>query len=316
MRHAPRAAAAGRALLLAPSLLVLVWIAGPGISAAEIAPAPGATVELFEDDPTLDPAVAVDGTALLRLQWQADAPAFPGDRPGSLVATYDATLDPGRIGWPLPAALGADDPFIAAAVFAIDPQGFHADPFGFFQISWGLWNSATTGEERTGTLQSFAGDTFELIEFDYFPNVSPFFGGPFLSPTVFGVANEADPAFPFLGSFVNTGFGSTQAELPLGEPLLALLEHRPADDALVVSVHRIAASGGLLPVPGAVTVVPLSGLAVREYTVDTVGLTLWRDGFSGPDPSLFARVAYHAIVVRGGEVVSPGEVLDALGLGD
>ena len=81
-----------------------------------------------------------------------------------------------------------------------------ADPNGFFQISWGLWSSTTTGLERTGNPASFAGDTFELLEFDYFPNASPFFGGPFLSPTAFGVANPDAPGFEGQGSFANAAF--------------------------------------------------------------------------------------------------------------
>jgi hypothetical protein len=298
--------------LLPPAIALFLAVGALPILAGEAAPAPGAVAERFESDPTHDAGVTLDGAVLERLTWNDDAPAFPGDAPGSLAALYDATLDAGRIGWPVPGGFDQDDPFVAAAVFVIDPDGFQADPFGFFQISWGLWSSSTTGYERTGTLQSFAGDTFELIEFDYFPNVSPFFGGPFLTPSVFGVAHEDDPLFPFLGSFVNTSFGSVPAELPLGDPLLGLLEHRPRDGVVVCSVHRITTEGTLLPVPGAVTLVPLRLLPLREYEVDTLGLTLWRDGFSGPSPSLRATVVFHAIVARGGEAVSPAEVLDAL----
>jgi hypothetical protein len=189
------------------------------------------------------------------------------------------------------------DAFRAAAVFVIEPDGFQADPFGFFQMSWGLWNTRTTGLDRTGSLTSLASDTFELLEFAYFPNVSPFFGGPFLSPSAFGVANDEDPLFDFLGGFVNFAFASVPVELPLGEPLSAVLSHLPAEGVMVVTVRRIDAGGRLVPLPGAVAVVPLDSLPVREYSVDTIGLTLWHDGFGGDTPSLRADVVFHELSV-------------------
>lgn len=291
-------------------LLALLTVAG------EPAPSPETPLTFFRSSPLLDAAVDLEGAVFERLWWNADAPVFAGDAAGSLSALYDATLPPARIGWPLPRPWTEADDFVAAAIFVIDPQDFVADPFGFFQISWGLWNSGTTGFERTGTPESFAGDTFELIELDYFPNVSPFFGGPFLAPSVFGEADRDSPLFPFLGSFANLGFASVPAELPADVPLLALLEHRPRDGVAVVSVHRITASGSTVPVPGALGVAPLDRMPLRSYTVDRVGLTLWRDGFSGPSPSVRATLRYHAIGARGGRPLLPSELADALGLGN
>lgn len=250
----------------------------------------------------------LDGEALARLRWNDDAPAFPGDAPGSLTARYDSNMPPGRVGWPLPGSWSEEDPFTATAVFVIEPEGFAADPFGFFQISWGLWNSRSTGMERTGTFSDFAGDTFELIEFAYFPNLSPFFGGPFLSPTVFGVADRDNPLFDPFGSFANLAFGSIQLELPLGQPLLTTIEHRPADRAVVVSVKRITEQGRLLPLPGGVVVVDLAQLDVERFSVDTVGLTLWRDGFAGTTPSLTAELTLHAILAQPGLAAGVGVV--------
>jgi len=283
-------------------------------AAAQPAPAPGVPLTFFRASPLLDPTVEVEGAVFERLEWNEDPAAFAGDVPGSLTALYDATLPPARIGWPLPRPWTESDDFVAAAVFEIDPQDYYADPFGYFQISWGLWNSRSTGFERTGTPESFAGDTFELIELDYFPNVSPFFGGPFLSPSVFGEADRDSPLFPFLGSFANLGFGSVPAELPLGEPLLAVLEHRARDGVLVASVHRVTASGSTVPVPGALAVAALDSMPLRRYAVDRVGLTLWRDGFGGPTPSVRATLRFHAIGARGGRPLLPSELSDAFAL--
>ncbi|MFQ5766946.1 MAG: hypothetical protein ACE5ID_03060 [Acidobacteriota bacterium] len=253
----------------------------------------------FRRDPFLRPDLLLEGDARPRLRWRRDEPAFPGDSHGSLTALYDATLPAGRLGFMLPRPLTQDDPFTAAAVFIIDAAGFTADPAGFFQISWGLWNSSTTGLERTGTPDNFATDTFELLEFDYFPNVSAF-GGPFLSPSVAGMADLQDPLFTLLGAFSNFTFASVQSELPLGAPLLAVMRHRPAEGILAISVFRIISRRNLEPVPGAQVQVPLLALSPRAYLLDAAGLTLWRDGFSGSEPSLRANVIFHGLVVRTG----------------
>ncbi len=301
------------AFLSCLAVVIAGW-AGSAPAERAAAAAPAVPVTFFETSPLLEPSTDLEGAVFERLEWNDDDPAFPGDRAGSLTALYDATMPPARIGWPLPAPWTQDDPFVAAAVFVIDPTDFVADPFGFFQISWGLWSSGTTGLERTGTPSSFAGDTFELIELDYFPNVSPLFGGPFLSPIVFGEADTDSPLFPFLGSFANLGFGSVPSELPLGEPLIAILEHRPADDVVVASVHRITSAGGLVPVPGALALARLDSMPLRRYEVDRFGLTLWRDGFSGPTPSVRAKLRVHAIGARAGRPVTPAELIDALRL--
>ena len=280
--------------VLTPVVLAFLFTA---VVVAQSIPVPGKLAVTFETNPLSSSDVVLDGDVLARLTWNDDAPAFVGDRPGSLTALYDSRLAAGRIGWPLPQRLSEGAPFRATAVFVIEPDGFQADPFGFFQISWGLWNSRTTGLERTGSFADFASDTFELVEFVYFPNVSPFFGGPFLSATVFGVANPDDPSFDFLGAFVNLAFGSVPAELPLGEPLSASIWHRPGDGVAVVTVERINEAGRRVPIPGAVVVVSLGSLAVREYAVDTIGLTLWHDGFGGDPPSLRAEVVFHEISI-------------------
>ena len=57
-------------------------------------------------------------------------------------------------------------------------------------------------------------------------------------------------------------------------------------------------NGALLPLSSAVAVAPRSMLSVDEFSVDTVGLTLWRDGFTGATPSLVADVTFHSVVAR------------------
>jgi hypothetical protein len=205
----------------------------------------------------------------------------------------------------LPRELGRGDTFTAAAVVVLDPDHFEADPTGFFQISWGLWNGARTGMDRSGSPASRA-DTHQLLEWDYFPNVSPFFGGPYLSPSVFGEKLPGNP-----DAFANFSFASTETSLPLGVPLLTTIEHRAGLGAAVVSVQEVRPDGSLMPINGAMAVVPLDWLVEPSYALDRVGLTMWRNGFEEPggDAQLDARVEFHLLVVREGRIVTPGQML-------
>jgi hypothetical protein len=271
---------------------------------------PDPFLEFFETDPLADPSTIVTGGALERTVWNDDEPAFEGDPAGSLSATYDARQDAGLFGFLLPEALTEASTFTAAAAFVIHSEDYASDPNGFFQISWGLWNTTTTGLNRTGDPTTVA-DTFELIEFDYFPNVSPIFGGPFVGPGVFGRADPENPSFEFGGAFANfSGLFDLEVSLPLDVPLLAVLEHRPGLDAMPVQVYRIASSDGLLPVQGAVGTVALAFLGLRDYDVDAVGLTLWHDGFGGEAPSVLATLTYHALIVVPG-IARPEDLLHA-----
>jgi len=262
---------------------------------------PVLVADYFLDDPIGRHDSVIAGPALDRVEYRFSPPAWPGDHPGSLLGRYDASAPAGLFGLALSQSLDQDDDFTAAAILVVESDGFVADPNGFFQISWGLWNGQTTGLDRTGDPSSFAADTFDSIGFDYFPNISPFFGGPFLSPSIFGVANAASPAFPSQGAFANAGFAfGVEVEIPLDEPLLAVIEHKPALDVAVMSIHRIVGARATVPLPGAVTVIPLDALSIREYQLDTIGLMLWHDGFGGPEPAVLAHVVFHGLVARPG----------------
>jgi hypothetical protein len=62
----------------------------------------------------------------------------------------------------------------------------------------------------------------------------------------------------------------------------------------------------------AVGVTGLQALSLRDYEMDSVGLTLWQDGFSGPTPSVVANLRFHAwVVVRGRFAGRPEDLLHA-----
>src|SRR6185436_4941289 len=155
-------------------------------------------------------------------------------------------LPTGRISTPIDAILGTDVDFSFGAVMTVRSEGFFADPNGFSQIAFGLWNAHTTGMGRT----LFPSDSYDLVEFDWFANVTDF-GGPFLSPSVFGgeVGGNA---------FFNFGFASAEAALPLDTPLLCHAVYHAADRKLQVTVYRYASGMVFTEVPGAKTTVDLA----------------------------------------------------------
>jgi hypothetical protein len=258
---------------------------GAVLFAAAMAPAAAGTTARLERDP-LQPGGSVhffaEGDAASRFTFIGGTPPrFPGDRRGSLRVLYDTTLPTGRIGTPLGSVLSLDENFRFGAVLTIRSHGFAADPSGFSQIACGLWNSHTTGLGRT----LFPSDSYDLVEFDWFANVSPDFGGPFLSPSIFG-GNVGDNAF------FNFAFQSQEAPLPFDVPLLCEGVYDAATRALTVTVSRHVSGPRFDPVPGATTTVDLATLA-PGFLVDTLGIAAYGEGW----PSLHAEVDFDLIYV-------------------
>jgi hypothetical protein len=239
-------------------------------------------VERFDRDPLAGASALhwfTEGDAATRFAYLADAPpSFPGDRPGALRVIYDTTLPTARLSTPLGAVLGADADVTFGAILTVRSDGFAADPFGFSQVAFGLWNGTTTGMGRT----SFPADSYDLVEIDWFPNVTEF-GGPFLSPTVFG-GNVGDNAFS------NFAFASRQVVLPFDTPILIEARLRAATATLEVRLFR--AAGGTLFAEIADTAVDLNlgGLA-PGFLVDVLGIAAYGEGW----PSLRAVVDYDLV---------------------
>jgi hypothetical protein len=257
-------------------------LVGGVLLAAAVAPAGAGTTARLDRDPLLAGGPTpffTEGDAASRFTFIAGTkPRFPGDRRGSLRVLYDTTLPTGRIGTPLGSVLSLDEGFRLGAILTIRSQGFAADPNGFSQIAFGLWNSHTTGLGRT----LFPSDSFDLVEFDWFANVTSF-GGPFLSPSIFG-GNVGDNAF------FNFAFQSAEVALPFDVPLLCEGVYDAATRTLTVTVSKHAGGPAFTPVPGATATVDLSGLA-PGFLVDTLGIAAYGEGW----PSLHAEVDFDLI---------------------
>jgi hypothetical protein len=266
---------------LTSALVLLAILAVP--SAALAAPRGGATtfVERLASDPLAGTAFQPEGDVASRFTWLGhERPHFPGDRPGTLRVLYDTTLPTGRISAPFGGVLSTDGDFEFGAILTIRSAGFHADPQGFSQIAFGLWNAHTTGLGRT----LFPSDTYDLVEADYFANVTDF-GGPFLSPSVFGGGSGGN-------AFDNFAFQSAGTTLPFDTPLLVQGTYDAATERLTLEASRYVSAAAFAPIPGAVTQVDLSRLH-PAFLVDVIGIAAYGEGW----PSLRAEVDYDLIYV-------------------
>jgi len=203
---------------------------------------------------------------------------------------YDTTLPTARLSTPIGQSFSTDADFDFGAILTIRSEGFFADPNGFSQIAFGLWNRATTGLNRT----SFPSDSFDLVEFDYFPNVTVF-GGPFVTPSVFG-GNVAGNAF------FNFAFASAATALPLDMPLLVQVHHDSAARRLNVRVSHHLQALKFERIADATVNVDLSRIH-PTFLLDAAGIAGYFEGF----PSIHAVVDYDLLYV--GPLPSPWSVV-------
>ena len=247
-------------------------------------PAIAEVVERFDADPLSGTGRHVfftEGDVAARFTYVAGEPShFPADREGTLRVLYDTTLPAARISTPIGQILSPGADFEFGAILTIRSEGFFADPNGFSQVAFGLWNAATTGMNRTG----FPSDSFDLVGFDYFPNAGAF-GGPFLSPGVFG-GNVLDNAF------FNFAFASAEVALPFDVPLLCQFHCIAAQQRLNLRVSRHGSGVAFERIPGAMVSVDLSRLN-PAFLVNVAGIAAYFEGY----PSLRAVVDYDLLYV-------------------
>jgi hypothetical protein len=262
--------------------------------AAATASAGAGVVERFATDPLAGAGPNVffaEGEPEARFAFLASEPAhFPGDREGTLRVLYDTTRPAARLSTPLGRTLTLADDFELGAIMTIRSEGFFASPDGFSQIAFGLWNARTTGMNRT----ALPSDSFDLVEFDYFPNVTPF-GGPFLSPSVFGGAVGGN-------AFFNFAFRSAERALPLDVPLLCQLRYAAAERRLEVRVSRHRSGPFFERLPGATVAVDLSDID-PTFVLDVLGIAGYFEGYA----SIHAFVDYDLLYE--GDLPAPFGVL-------
>ena len=295
-RRAPgafaRASDAGAALRLWAAGLAVV-----GLLAARSAAGVG-----FVEDFVTDPIASGRWTVLEgdpgRFQYDAGA--------RTLTAHYDTGLPTARLARPLGASVTQNGWARVTVEFEIRSAGFYADPNGFAQIAFGLINRTRTGPDRS----SLTANAYDVLNVDYFPNISEQWGGPSLCPTII----TSDPGTGFWDA-VKYEWGSEtlldddgESPLPLDVRLTAHLDYAVAG-GVGRAVLRVAQNGMSLPInlvgkgnpPGTggtdgdptTIVTTIEGDAFR---VDAFGLLLWNDSWA-VGSSVIADVVFYGVSV-------------------
>jgi hypothetical protein len=237
--------------------------------------------------------------------WNIAAPpVYTGDATGELDVHLNSSLPSVRFQRPLGVTLTDTNSFTLSTVFSFNVITAPGDQL--MQIAFGLVNSATTGGDRTGSATNFTSDNvFSTIEFDYFPNVSTIYGGPDLSPTVFGAqAGPGDDAFANIASI----FGDVSdlgthtkgiTSLPQNVTLQAVLNYDGDTRTITITMAQINPDGSGTCLD---TELPPLNLVAAGYdtnfpfVVDSLAIMAYNDGFTDPsDPSLVVDLKFQRL---------------------
>ncbi|MBI5763320.1 MAG: hypothetical protein HZA51_07340 [Planctomycetes bacterium] len=191
--------------------------------------------------------------------------------------------------------------FQFSVTFRIRSAGFVADPDQFAQIGWGLVNSVSTGGNRAGNDPPGAPYAFNVATFDYFPNVSPTFGGP----TIAGTAIHTDVEQSFFAAFefpfgaesrIDTAFGD---EAPALDTIYAAtVRYSAITQTLTTTINQAGipllinadGSGGPGGPDGDPATIQTFFFADDPLCMDRFALTAWQDSFNLAGTSVRADV--------------------------
>lgn len=176
----------------------------------------------------------------------------------------------------------------------------------YMQMGFGLSHSALTGSTRIGPGMV---DSFNTVEFNYFPNVA-FWGGPTLSPSVFGGYTDEGGFGNYSSLFgsdsdLGDNTGGQITELPQDLLLRGILEYDGAG-ALTLRVGTVGSGGVFTEFLTGLPVLNLtSGGAFDTYDpengflLDSISLFSYHDGYTIEEsPSLDAVVRYHQVTLE------------------
>ncbi len=274
--------------------------------------------ESFTDDPALAGRFSVPpGHDTARFAYDGAM-----DR---LTVHYDASMPTAWYVRPIDPAsgrtLGPCDDFAFDVDFTIKSAGFFADPDQFAQIGWGLINTQTTGEDRAGgSAGPFA---YDITTFDYFPNVSPLFGGPTLGPTIIrspGAAFFRSTAFTF-GDETDIDKAGGEASIALDQPYTARVAYDAATRSATLTIRQgqqyldinIFGAGGFGGFDGDPTTIQTLRDPGDVFEVDAFALTAWEDTFNPFGASVIAdvdvtEIAFDAPAIVPGDMNGDGRV--------
>ncbi len=254
---------------------------------------------------------------------------------GAMVAHYDTQLATTRMTWnlvpDLSLTLNDITDFQFSTRFKIASAGYFADPNQSAQIAFGLQNSGATGPDRAGGGTGLA-KSYDIATVDYFPNVSPTFGGPSLMSTVV----QTDPGngsgyfsqFLFPKRAESKLSDAGESPLPLDTFLTSTLTYNAATRTMKITmlgpsgllpINLVGGSSGLIGGPdGDVTTIQLSIPTAATFSVNQFAVMLWQDSFNTTASSVKANVTFDSFSVSNSlsTAVSAGSGTWANGSGD
>ncbi len=221
--------------------------------------------------------------------------------PGLLQVHVDTRLPTARLDLPLGTTLSDTSSFQLSARFSfqVEEAGFNQ----FAQFAFGLTNHTLTGGDRTGSVADFTSDNvFHTVEFNYFPNLSNF-GGPVLTPSVFGGQFPGNDAFAnfasIFGSDSDLGDNTVGVNsLPQDTPLEVQMAFDGTTRVLTMSMFTVGAGDVLTPL---LTEVPALDLVAfgssydifNPFQVNSLSLMAYHDGFTTAEfPSLVGDITF------------------------
>ena len=251
-------------------------------------PANAATIlqENFNNDPVANGRATIAGNAS-RFTYSASAQ--------TMTAHYDNTQPTAKMLWSLGQTFDQTTDFRIDAAFTVSnlnaPTGFGSE------ISFGLLNSAATGNNRAG--KGAGPYSYDIATLDYFPNTDAQYS-PYqtLTPTVIQSAGSGTYYSKILfpqgaESYIGQTEGTTQEPTTLANLQLTASLSYQAQGALGRTLSlTVANSNGFLPInvvggnsgiPGGLdgdpTTIQLILPNTAQFSVNDFGLTLWNDSF-------------------------------------
>ena len=165
------------------SLLVVLGVSACTVAAAQT------LFDDFDTDP-ISTRFTVNGPNTSEDSEGAPVPTFSW-QDGAIVANYHSEQPATRLEAPLPVTVDETDKFRFGATFTIRSDGLFvndAESFGFQFATFALLDSSLTGTDR------FV-DAYSNVEFDYFPQDSPWFDTVSLGPAVISGKTTQDNFF-------------------------------------------------------------------------------------------------------------------------
>ena len=229
-----------------------------------------------------------------------DTPAiYTGDSNGELDVHLNSSLPTARFQRPLGVTLTDTNSFTLSVLFSFNITSAPDDQL--MQIAFGLVNHSTTGGDRTGSPNNYYSDNaFSTVEFNYFPNVSAIYGGPDLTPSVFGAQAGADAdAFSNFAAEEASNLGEHTkgiSSLPQNVMLQAVLNYDGSCKTITLTMGQVNPDGSVTYLD---TELPPLNLVAAGYdtnfpfVVDSLAIMAYHDGFTTPDsPSLVADLKF------------------------